>query len=525
MNIKKLLAIFAAVFVSGFVSSNAYASHFRFGHITWKLISANQQDGSFTVEFTSIQAWRATADDTLPINYGDGGSTDSSVIANRTVLGPFTDIGGEQYVITRYTDLHTYANVGPWVADITSCCRIGSLINAGDDSELVQTIVDLSNSNAGSPVSSIPVILQMAQGQINSITLPIADPQGEPTNCRMATADESFISSLATAGGLDLEVSNNCVLSWDTTGTAIGQKYAAQVVIEESNRCGLVPNGGGSQSTAAAVLPVCASVALDFIIEIVDGNPPTCTSDKPVNNIIPANVPFSANFTGTDIDPGEVLTVTDQGLPAGSVLTPATGTTQAAPFAVNFSWTPTDADVNSAVAFVVTFTDSNGLQNTCTMSLQIIENIVCNETDYQASITGIDGNALALSSSYRLLTKRAVKLGAMTKKQAKKNRELAQALYIQAWKAINSIPTKDVTCNSASVACTSVATSGLVEEVHHIVHELVDLSLEIKKLLKKKAGINKDGFTQEVLADISDLDESTDALLESIPANLQQCEV
>ena len=146
------------------LAATAHASHFRFAHNTWRRLSGN------TVEFTSTQAWRLGAESPLPIDFGDGFSD----IGSSTVIGSFTDLAGEGYTILRYTVQHTYGSDGPFTASMSSCCRISTLVNAADQSERMETVVDLRGGNQGSPVSSLPVILQMVQGGVNSVSLPTA---------------------------------------------------------------------------------------------------------------------------------------------------------------------------------------------------------------------------------------------------------------------------------------------------------------------------------------------------------------
>lgn len=326
-------------------ASSAAASHFRFAHNTWRRVSGN------TVEFTSTQAWRNASVTTLAIDFGDGSGVGIGTV---NTIGTFTDVAGEMYTIVQYTVQHTYPSEGPFTAFIDSCCRIYSLINASGAGERVETVVDLRGGNQGSPVSSIPVILQMTQGGVNSLVLPIADPDGDPFSCRMATSGESGIPTIATAGGQQLAVSSACTLSWDTSGTVVGDKYAAQVVIEE--------NHAGNISR----------VALDFIVEITGGTlnqPPACsgTSGTQVVNV---GTPFAANFTGTDPD-GDNLTLGHLGLPPGAALTPPAGTTQASPFGSTFNWTPQPSDAGSAYAVTIVYTDPGNLQGTCSFSVRV----------------------------------------------------------------------------------------------------------------------------------------------------------
>jgi hypothetical protein len=327
--------------------STAQATHFRFGHNTWRRVGTTGN----TVEFTFLQAWRLTFVDQLAIDFGDGSSY---FPPSYTQVGIFSDVAGEQYLVTRYQVQHTYATEGPFLVSSESCCRISSLRNAGDADERIETIVDLRNGNQGSPVSSIPVIVQMPPGALNQIDLPISDPDGDPHSCRMATFAESRIPSVASAGGNQLSVSPTCRLSWNTSGTSIGQKYAAQVVIEE--------NHGGDIS----------KVALDFIIEITAvtlNQPPSCTGTSGTH-VVNVGDTFTGNFTGTDPE-GGALILGHLGLPPGATLTPPAATAQNSPFTSTFAWTPQLSDAGSAYAVTIIYTDGGGLTGTCAFSLRV----------------------------------------------------------------------------------------------------------------------------------------------------------
>lgn len=359
-------------------ASNAQASHFRYGHNTWQRISGN------TVEFTSTQAWRSGTDDNLAIAFGDG----SFGITAYSTIGSFTDVAGEQYIITQYKVQHTYASEGPYVAYSENCCRISTLVNAADGYERIETIVDLRNGNQGSPVSSIPVIVQMIRGGVNTVSIPKTDPDGDTITCRMATSAESLIPTVATAGGNTLAVSSGCVLTWDTAATAVGQKYAAQVAVEEIH--------AGNTSR----------VALDFIIEIIDGSlnqPPTCSGTSGIQ-VVNVGQSFQGSFTGTDPEAGN-LRLDHLGLPSGATLTPAAGTIQASPFSATFHWTPQLADAGSAYAVTVVYTDTGNLTGTCAFSVRvplcgdgIIDPAASEQCDPSAAPTGCTGTEVCTNS-------------------------------------------------------------------------------------------------------------------------------
>lgn len=342
----KLLLVLLTVCM---VPALAEASHFRFGHVTWK------RTGPLSVQFTITTAWRSGAVDCLSLNYGDG---TQSPFTCSTIVASGVDIAGNPYQIGRLILNKTYSHAGPFNALITSCCRISNLVNAADQSWAVRTTVDLRDSlNLGSPVSSIPVILQVAKG-VATFPLAVADPDGRGFTCRMATPAESLIPSLPSAGGNTLGVTSDCMLNWDTTFATTGSKYAAQVIIQSDD----------------TPMPDATTVVLDFIIEITGGTvnrAPGCSGGPTGIPQISVGSLFAASFVGTDPDGGN-LTINHLGLPTGATLTPAAGTVGASPFTGSFGWTPTASAVGSAHSVTITYRDPGGLEASCSFAVQVV---------------------------------------------------------------------------------------------------------------------------------------------------------
>ncbi|MBF8295610.1 MAG: hypothetical protein HW389_2155, partial [Bacteroidetes bacterium] len=236
-----------ALFAGILFAEVAQATHFRYGHVTWRRVGGPT---SRTVEITVTEAWRSSAVTSLSYSFGDGPG--SFVSSPYTTIATLSDLAGEGYTIKQSKVTHTYTADGPYLVAAESCCRISSLINAGDASERLEMIIDLRGGNQGSPVSSIPVILQMVAGGVNTVPLAIGDPDGDPFTVRMSTFAESKIPAVASGPSGSLAVSPSGVLSWNTTGRVIGNKFAVQVMIEENH-----PGGASGK------------VPLDFIIEIV----------------------------------------------------------------------------------------------------------------------------------------------------------------------------------------------------------------------------------------------------------------
>jgi len=286
MTVKKFLAQ-SIIFVSLFLTSLplAIADSFISAHTSWRRVSDNG-DGSVTVEFKSQQAWTNTSATSVPleIDPGDGTAPKSALSFTKSDA---TTISGIPYLVFEFEVQHTYtaadiaAKAGVFIADVEPVSRFEPIKNADKVTSFpvrVQTVVDLNSNNSGSPVIDSPPVFQFMKGQVVTFNIAAGDPDSEQLKCRMATLKETAVISdisgtafpssifeIASAGGQSLSVDSNCFLSWDTTSTKVGEFYAAQVFVEESNRC------NGSK---------CGATAIDFLIEIIEDplSQPECDS-------------------------------------------------------------------------------------------------------------------------------------------------------------------------------------------------------------------------------------------------------
>lgn len=343
--------------VVGLLTGSVEASHFRFGNLSWRQINPTNE---LEVEITIIEAWRKTLPGlgALRYNFGDGSGSFDSIGADQ--IADLTDVGGEDYLVYRKTVTHTYPAPGVYQMSASVCCRIFSLQNASSSSLQLGMTIDLRKSNRGSPIVQIPAIIQMVAGTNNTIQLPILDPDGDSYSVRMSSSLESLIPSLAsiTTGSTtnELKVSPTGLLEWDTTGGAIGAKYAVQLTIEEKHQF----SGVGQ-------------VPLDFIIELTDAsanNPPTCTS--PSTNVFSARAGELFTFSVTAVDPdGDDLEMDVLG-PAGYVTSPPANTIAASPMGVQFVWTPPHSLSNQSQFVSFIFRDTGGLQAVCPFTINVL---------------------------------------------------------------------------------------------------------------------------------------------------------
>jgi hypothetical protein len=351
------------------VQGEAEASHFRFGHVTWTPTAGGPaNDATFSV----LHAWRRSACPGTGVGgfvaigdpacgfatlfFGDGGS--APITGTVVSIDPTND-----WYLATYTTTHTYPtpNSGgtPWLAQLSGCCRIyAPQVNAPGTSFSVQTEVDLSTGNS-SPVSTIVPIIQMAVNTVNSIAIPVGDVDGDTLTCRLATNAESGIANQPgppNGGAVNsLSVTPGCSLQWDTTGTAVGQLWATQIVIEEG-------------------VPAHGRVGLEFLILIVAdiGDPPVCdVPPTPTGTVtVFAGSPYTATIQGSDIDVGDTLTLNSSGLPAGASTVPALPTSSASPVSSVLSWTPGLAQVGPHPMFF-TITDQTGQQANCPFTIDV----------------------------------------------------------------------------------------------------------------------------------------------------------
>lgn len=366
----------------------AEASHFRYGHLTWK---PKTSVSPTTVEFTLVNAFRrtgypGTAGDGFPavgdiiteniggtnLRFGDGGITSilrykviAIDITNNSLLAQALEPGSS----VKTTIDHTYPaanNAGqPWLAEINSTARTGSEINNPNKCYRVSTKVETASGNR-SPVSGLPAIVNMAQSAASSFLIPAAD--SDPNTIirwRLATPGEPVGPGCAlfnqpTAGGNNLTINNSTgQVSWNTSSAIIGGLYSCQVIIEDLD---------------ATTLALKTQVAVDFLIKVVScpsNNPPVFASPSPAcgSTLTAAvGVPFSFVVNVSDAEPGNVILNTG-GLPSGAVMLPGLPSS-GNPVSSIFSWTPTASDAGSHVV-IYSATDACGAQTLCSYTINV----------------------------------------------------------------------------------------------------------------------------------------------------------
>lgn len=376
MQRKVILALVFAMGLLAAFSSNAMASYFRYGHMTWRP-RTDQPD--YTAEFTLIMAvkrslYSGTGPDGLPrvgdvIQESVGGAQldfgDSS--ATNVLYLEVTDINpNDDWLIGRARAtpsapsviLHTYpaatdAGGSPWVANVDTCCRLSppTHINNPDRPYHLETTVSFAVPTA-SAVSTLATIVNVEQNATATFPIPATSAGGDRITWRLATEAEAGAGFIQpgppyTATPLAVNASTGQV-TWNTTGAPLGL-YSAQVIIETRNTSGQVKS----------------KAPVDFLIRITPPNRPPVINVPPTppngtTFMAPVGFPFSFLVEASDPDMGDTVTIGATGLPSGSAFNVGTPDN---PVRGTFNWTPTAASVGS---YTLTFTaqDNHGATST-----------------------------------------------------------------------------------------------------------------------------------------------------------------
>jgi hypothetical protein len=344
----RTLCILVLALMCSFITFNAQATHFRFGHFSWE----HRPDiDPFAVDFRLEVAYRRSffgnpsiGDTFKPrgFHFGDGStvSFDFEVIAFNEqedwIVGRATTSGSEPGVLRHIYPSALASNGQPWTAFIDDLARIDTLINSGGGWFRVATTIDLSEGNS-SPLSSLAPIVTCPRGACRFL-VPAIDPDGDTLQFRLATSAESRIRSLP--AGLTID-SDSGFLDWsDSSAEPLGL-YSIQVIIEDLN------NNGDSKS----------QVAMDFVINLQEFNnnlppvfnvPPTPENNQTITAVVGQTLSFQV--VASDPDAGDVVTIGHVGLPLGAEFVIAS---QVNPESATFTWVPNMDDLGE---HLVTFT-------------------------------------------------------------------------------------------------------------------------------------------------------------------------
>lgn len=407
------------VFLCGLTTA-AHASHFRYGHYTWKSLGANvieftvqnalRRDGfacktpasGATVPCSGVDGLPGVGDVILEtigstqFNFGDGGPPTPILYYRVTSVDPAANwmfaIALDPANPARTTITHTYPAAGNYLAFTSSCCRISGLdapnahINNPDGGYRVETLVNIGSGNSP-PSSTLPPVVVCSINDLCQFYIPAGDANGDRIRFRFSTgAEASSFAPLAQPGppyALHAPTIDSFGLySWDTTGATLGPAglntlYSTQITIED-----LDPAGNVKSKTA-----------VDFLIQLVPkiGSPPvlnlppivTCPGTLSVVAGQTLTIPIAA----ADPDVGQTVQLNVVGLPAGATMTPALPVI-GNPVSSKLTWKPSLDQLGTTV---ITFTgrDSTGRQSLCSQTIAVVHDAVAT-----SSGTNFDGSEI-----------------------------------------------------------------------------------------------------------------------------------
>jgi subtilisin-like proprotein convertase family protein len=356
--------------LSGAFAKPAEASHFRYGHVTWRKVKGNTVDFTLTCAFrrggdpiTGIPGYAGTAPDGY-LAVGD--LFDENIGGTTLVVGGLDQITGinggpltficvaidpvKNYAIARAIDPRTgkdrirytfpspndFGN--PWFVYLFSCCRVSDLKNNAGWYYNVETTVDLGVNGKGSAVSALPPIIPVPRSGA-TFQVPGADPDGNTLRYRLSTNFEGDgIGFFEQPPGVSIDpVTGEYTVP---PGLAPGI-WSTQITIEERN----------------AGNAVVGKVSVDFIFDVlpqVTGNAPQYDYDitPPEGAVLNAvtNRPFirrdgsPVQIVARDPD-GDIVTLNTTGGPLGSVNGPVLPRRGRGESSTVLAWVPSDDDV------------------------------------------------------------------------------------------------------------------------------------------------------------------------------------
>jgi hypothetical protein len=347
----------------------AFASHFRYSHITWRP-TGTPGEVVFTVSSSFRRAAPGTGFSGYPGTASDGGlavgDTFSEIIgATRLFFGDGAQTPTLIYRVDAINTVedwvighainpttgsewrHTFAGTGPYTARIDSCCRTGVELNNPGRSYEVSTIVDLSIANA-SPVSAIAPIVACPQGAC-IFQIPAADTDADTLGFRLSTATEAGDTAFQHPGqgsADPLTISSLGLVTWDSTNFNVGL-YSNSVTLEESR-----PPAGTH-----------GKVMLDYLINTAEflGNapvidvPPTPENAENIDVNAVLGETLSVTVQCSDPDAGDIVTLGHLGLPGTAMMSPSIAIGN--PATAQITWAPI---LTQAAAISLSCTDTNG---------------------------------------------------------------------------------------------------------------------------------------------------------------------
>jgi hypothetical protein len=338
-----------------FISSESFATHFRYGTITYEVLSETGSGSAkqTTVKFTVNQGWRRSFFGSPAIGgtvnsgtfyFGDGTNTSTSLTVTAINFA-------EDWFLGTFTTTKVYTGNVDRTAYMSNCCRISSLQGGNaNDYYRNEAVVTLSQTTNENPVSSLPAIVNVPINQAAyKFNLNAIDPNGDAITYTLSSFSQSSLSPNNPAIFTSINsATGEVTLNSSYAGANVGHLWAIQFMMTDSKG---------------------ATSPIDFIIRVAGtSNPPGAISPTPANGTtykVTPGTPVNFTIAASDLDVADVVTLLGSGIPIGATFNPGT---PANPISAGFSWTPTQSDLGT---YAVTFsaTDGNFAQSLTTINI------------------------------------------------------------------------------------------------------------------------------------------------------------
>lgn len=390
--LRQHLLVYALALAAVALSATAaYATHFRYGTITWSVPVATTPN-VIRIRFDSAWRWSYPWGPTSPpVGTTVAGSAGTMVIRNISTNA----IVANTQVYPRVTSINAsedwFAGEFEWQVtlpsatqnyriEFESCCRISSLLDTNNDTTYrvwagLTVRVPPATINRPPVSSSLPVVT-LARFQPSTFAIAAFDPDGDSLTFSIPAAGET---GLNVAKPATLSMSPSGVVTW--TPTVVGP-YAMQV---------RVADGQGAYTPVDIIMNVINAVGQPPTLRI-DGNPAPASFSVVYGN------PVSFLLSATDPE-NKAVQLTTSTLPLGSNMSPSLPVTAVNPSST-FTWVPTAAQVGS---YSLSFAglDADGRQATISAQISVTNNpptITCTPAGSPIEATGPGGASWSISA-------------------------------------------------------------------------------------------------------------------------------
>jgi hypothetical protein len=394
--------VLLALVVAGLGASatNAFATHFRYGTITWTTPNPAQPN-VIQVRFDS--AWRRSYFSPAPLQgqvipasmmaltldiLNAAGTT--SVAASIPISPTVTAVNAaEDWMSTSWTQTVVLpGGVGSdFVLQIQQCCRVSTIIDANHDVNfrVLSKVTVRSPINRPPTSASLPIISVVRFLPVNFV-VPAFDPDGDALFYELTPLVESGMVVQAPAGSPQLTIHPTTGrVSW--TPTSVGL-YSVQFKVTDTK---------GATGVIDILFQVLASGTAGAL--------PTMTLDtvapppSPTFNVVRGTPLTFAVGASTNTSPASAVTLNSSSLPIGANMSPSLPTSNIGNVSSNFYWTPAPNQLGS---YIIQYSavSATGLQSLLNININVTNNsptVTCAPLGTIAA-TGPSGASVTITS-------------------------------------------------------------------------------------------------------------------------------